>query len=660
MQARNLPITLDLRAVSLSEGLRAGIAIACTLIIGQIFDLPRLGLAALGALLTCFADPGGPIARRIPAVASFTILSGLSFAAFGYLRGQSVWLALPAASAMIFCTSFARVYGQGGMQVGNLLSVVTVLAIGFPMPHLLNAAAQGLNFSAGAAWAAVLTLVIWRIHPYSPARRALGRIAETLAVFSRELATLAAGAETVQAFDTHAAQNRRAVREAIETARMVALETFRRRGLVSQRAAQVSVRLQSLEQVFGALIALSDTLENDARVRAGIVAPLVKVAAWLEAMVPLVRSDKPLEISPLTDLLSDLQQLTPPAGEARACMLSIAESLAVMLSVATPTGQGLEGATAPQSLRRRLASPVRQNLSWDSAPMRHAARTAVIATPVLGWTTIYGGPFSHWATITMVLCLQPYFSATWLRAAERIVGTAVGGVVAAGIGFFARSELVLAGLMLPLAMLAFSIRAVSFGAFIAVITPLIVLLIEQIVPGTDELHVALARIGYTVAGGGLAIAGTALLWPDFEGAKLEAPIGRAVAAHAAWLNAVFAMLLDGAPRPDGLRRAAGLASNNLEAAVARALLEPRSKRDKGLARATVIDAALRRMAGRLAVLSLDMPQIPDHERPVWETWQVWLNDCFSNNVSDRPPLPDGPGREALTRLARQIDLILSC
>jgi hypothetical protein len=66
------------------------------------------------------------------------------------------------------------------------------------------------------------------------------------------------------------------------------------------------------------------------------------------------------------------------------------------------------------------------------------------------------------------------------------------------------------------------------------------------------------------------------------------------------------------------------------------------------------------MAGRLAVLSLDMPQIPDHERPVWETWQVWLNDCFSNNVSDRPPLPDGPGREALTRLARQIDLILSC
>jgi hypothetical protein len=214
--------------------------------------------------------------------------------------------------------------------------------------------------------------------------------------------------------------------------------------------------------------------------------------------------------------------------------------------------------------------------------------------------------------------------------------------------------------MLPLASLAFSIRAVSYGAFIAVVTPLIVLLIEQIAPGADELHVALARLGYTFAGGGLAIAGTLLLWPDFGLSKLEPVIAQALAAHAAWLNAVFATLLEGAPRPDAARRAAGLASNNLEAALARALLEPHAKGDKALGRAAVIDAALRRMAGRLAVLSLQMPAIPPEERPLWETWHVWLNDCFHNNLSERPPLPKGPGQEALTRLARQIDLILSC
>jgi uncharacterized membrane protein YccC len=660
MNLRNLPIALDLRAVSLSEGLRAGIAVAMTLIVGQVFDLPRLSLAALGALLTCFADPGGPIARRIPAVAAFTVLSGLSFALFSYLRGAGVWIALPAAGAMIFCTGLARIYGQGGLQVGNLLAVVTVLAIGFPRPDPLSALALGVNFSAGAAWAAVLTLAIWRIHPYSPARRSLSRVAEALSVFARELVTLAAGGENAAAFEAHAAQNRRAVREAIETARVTALETFRRRGLASRRAAQLSVRLQSLEQVFGAMIALSDTLESDASVRPGVVAPLNGLADWLSMMAPLVRADKPLEASPLAAALEALRAAIPPAGEARASLAAVAENLAVMLSVGTPVGQGLEGVAAPQSLRRRLIAPIAQNLSWRSAALRHAARAAVIATPVLAWTMLYGGPFAHWATITMVLCLQPYFSATWLRAAERIVGTAVGGVAAAGIGYFARGDLALAALMLPLAGLAFSIRAVSYGAFIAVVTPLIVLLIEQIAPGADELHVALARLGYTFAGGGLAIAGTLLLWPDFGLSSLEPVIAQALAAHATWLNAVFATLLEGAPRPDAARRAAGLASNNLEAALARALLEPHAKGDKAIGRAAVIDAALRRMAGRLAVLSLQMPAIPPEERPLWETWHVWLNDCFHNNLSERPPLPTGPGREALTRLARQIDLILSC
>jgi uncharacterized membrane protein YccC len=420
------------------------------------------------------------------------------------------------------------------------------------------------------------------------------------------------------------------------------------------------VRLRSLEQVFGALIALSDTLESDAAARAGVVAPLTRLADWLAIMSPLSRADKPLETSPLTAALEDFRQSLPPSGEARASLSAVAENLAVMLAVGTPVGQGLEGAAAPQSLRRRIAAPVTQNLSWSSAPLRHALRAAVIATPVLAWTMTYGGPFAHWATITMVLCLQPYFSATWLRAAERVVGTAIGGVAAAAIGYFARSDLVLAALMLPLASFAFSIRAVSYGAFIAVVTPLIVLLIEQISPGADELHVALARLGYTLAGGGLAIAGMLVLWPDFEGAKLEAPIAKALGVHADWLNAVFAMLLEGAPRPEAARRAAGLASNNLEAALARALLEPHPKGDKKLARAAVVDAALRRMAGRLAVLSLQPPAIPEAERPLWETWHVWLNDCFSSQSAERPPLPEGPGREALVRLARQIELIRSC
>ena len=85
---------------------------------------------------------------------------------------------------MIFCASFARIYGQGGLQVGNLLSVVIVLALDTPA-RLPAACAQGLNFCAGAAWAAVLTLAIWRVHPYAPARRARPASARKLAAWQR-------------------------------------------------------------------------------------------------------------------------------------------------------------------------------------------------------------------------------------------------------------------------------------------------------------------------------------------------------------------------------------------------------------------------------------------------------------------------------------------
>jgi hypothetical protein len=59
-------LRLNVRAVSLAEGVRAGLAVAVTVLAGAVLGLPHFGLAALGALLTCFADPGGPVLRRTP------------------------------------------------------------------------------------------------------------------------------------------------------------------------------------------------------------------------------------------------------------------------------------------------------------------------------------------------------------------------------------------------------------------------------------------------------------------------------------------------------------------------------------------------------------------------------------------------------------------
>ena len=161
--------------------------------------------------------------------------------------------------------------------------------------------------------------------------------------------------------------------------------------------------------------------------------------------------------------------------------------------------------------------------------MRHALRAAATATPVLAWTMFQPGHFAHWATITMVLCLQPYFSATWIRSAERVAGTAFGGLLAAGIGLFAQTRMELAFAMLPLTMFAFTIRSVSYAAFIAALTPMVVLLVEQI--AARRQRAAGRRSPGSATRCSAAVwpsLANFLLWPVFEGTRLDKSIAAAI------------------------------------------------------------------------------------------------------------------------------------
>jgi uncharacterized membrane protein YccC len=421
----------------------------------------------------------------------------------------------------------------------------------------------------------------------------------------------------------------------------------------------MTVRLQTLEQIFALLIALSDVLESEDR-RAAAARPLRLVAGWLAALGPEIEAGTSLDTDrkrlSLANLRAEIGRL-PAASAQRHLLDSIAESLATLMAVSSPTGQSVSSVAQALPLCSRILSPIQANWDFGSAPMRHALRAGIISTPVLLVTMLYHQPFSHWATITLIFCLQPYYSATRARSLERIAGTALGGLLAAGIGLLTQTKTELAFTMLPLTMFAFTIRGVSYGAFVAALTPMVVLLVEQIAPGTSQVTVAALRVGYTILGGTMAVLGNLLLWPGFEHTRLDTAKRAAIDAHAAYANAVFTALLQGTPAPDGPRRAAGMASNNFEAALSRALAEPHRGADHAIERSAVADAALRRIAGRLSVLALDRPAIPPDQRNLWAEWQSWLAGSLAAKAGPRPNLPDGQGADALARLARQVELI---
>jgi uncharacterized membrane protein YccC len=627
---------------------------------------PPLMQAALAALLACLCDAGGPVRRRLPAILCFGLLGALLTAGFGLLRNAPLALVVPLASLGVFATGFARIYGQTPMQVGNLLCVALVLALDRKLPGLGQAAATGGMFLAGSLWALLLTMGIWRLHPYQPARQAVGHAYQALAGLARDLRNVLLSQSSEESvWDRHARTHRRMVREAIEQARAAVLDTVHVRGPISGRAAQSWIRLEAAEQMFGALIGLSDLL-------AAGVDPATAAAAdrMLRRLRPLLVLLGRYAVTERPDRLPRLERAVAAlaAGASGTSLRPIAEVLAerlrIALLLATPEGV-LLGAPPPPPWRERVLGPLWANLRRGSEAFRHALRAAVVAAPAFAFTLTSNGPYQHWLIIVLVLTMQPYFALTFARALERIGGTILGGLIAAGLAVVCTSPLAIAVALFPLAMLALAVRSVSFGLFMACLTPLMVLLSELGSPGQSELAIAGMRALYTVLGGGFAVVGCLVLWPSWEPGRLVRELRTAMVAHGAYASAEIGGLLGQAPVAvvEQARRAAGLTSNNAEASLQRALMEPgRAGRDR-LEAALTIDAALRRTAGRLAALHQGLGR-RRHDPAYWWPWALWIEAGARQlalgdaALPPRPKLPpDDPDAEALARIARQWELV---
>ncbi|MGC8522956.1 MAG: FUSC family protein [Acidibrevibacterium sp.] len=666
-----LPIALDLRAISIAEGVRAALAVAVIVALSGWLAAPGLMQAALAALFTCMCDPGGPVSRRVPALLSFTFLGAATLCGFGFLRAFG-YAAIPFACFAVFAFSFARIYGQAAQQVGALATVVLVLALDRPWPDAATAFASALLFIAGGLWAVLLTLVIWRLHPYRPTRRAVAEIYRALALLAADLRRVLAESDTA-AWDAHARAHRRLVRDAIEQARGVVLATLRQRGAQSPRAAQSLIRLEAAEQIFAALIALDDILQSarEPARRQAAAKLLRRVAPLLATLARGIVRDRITAPTRMAQVIAALP--APVAGLApddpiRRIATAIVDRLTIALTVTLPAGLN-PGATADGStppLLVRIRAPLVANFATDSAALRHALRTALVAAPALAITFFHGGSYQHWLTITLVLTMQPYFAVTLQRALERIAGTVIGGFLASLLALVLHSPWQLAAALFPLTIAAMAVRVASFGLYIMLLTPLIVLLLEIGHAGTSGLEIAIMRAVYTLLGGLLAVAGVLVLWPSWEPERVRGELAAALSAHARYAEATLAFLLAeaGEAHVEAARRAAGIASNNLEASLARALHEPHRRQRARLETALLADAALRRLAGRLAAMRLAAAPIAAADHPTLAAWRAWIGpalDALAAGAIPATPAPYPPNdptlAEALGRIARQIDLI---
>jgi uncharacterized membrane protein YccC len=456
------------------------------------------------------------------------------------------------------------------------------------------------------------------------------------------------------------------VRDAIERARAAVLATVRSRGPVSGRAAQSWLRLETADQMFGALIGLSDLLagDHDPATRAIADRILRLLRPQLVVLAQHIVSDAPARLPRLERATAALAAAAPAGTRLHGVVGVLAERLRIAITLAAPDGWQIGAPTEEpaRAIWQRLRATVAGNLTWQSDAFRFALRAATTALPAFCFTLSRPTPYGHWLTIMLVMTLQPYVALTYVRAFERVAGTMLGSLLAAGLAILCTTPLSIACALFPLAVIALSVRPASFGLFITCLTPLVVLLSELGRPGESELTIAAMRALYALIGGGLAVVATLVLWPSWEPDRIHRDLSAALLAHGAYASAEIAALLGEAndAAVAAARRAAGMTSNNLEATLQRALLEP-GDTSAMLMAALTIDAALRRMAGRIT--SLQLAETARHDPAPWRAWAKWIEQAAGSladrrpDLPPRPRLPEGdPQADALTRIARQLEV----
>lgn len=618
----------SLRNVLWLDALQAAAISAAPVILAVLAHEPRLGWSAIAAFWACFGDPGGPLRQRAGAMLALGLIGAL-FCFLASVSAAHLWLLLPL--TFVCCTfgGLLRVLGPAAAIVGTLLSAGFVVAAELPAPTWAESLSYTLFFLAGAAWAILMTALVWRRRPWKDATHAVAHCYRGLADFADALARMYSGltpAASPQAWSAVTRPQRSAQRAALEAARTRIREVQDARPSRRARAHQLLYLLDNAEDSFIALVAAADLLESNAPrwLGRGAGAHLSHALHRYASLCNAIASTSDVNDAKQTQCLRErLAHYSAGLHELRGSALAHAPELATMapvldrlLHTAQAVTQSLfdQGqAPAAPTRDRRAANPaqdawraLRQNLSIESDAFRHALRVGVGATIAVALSKTFAVNHGYWMSLTLVFILQPYFATTWQRTLERVAGSVAGAIGASLLGLFLSTPLSVALAVLPIALGTFAARTIHYALFTFFLTSQFVLVTHIQQPEIQEPMLAALRAFNSVLGGVLALLVGFLVWPEKEPRQLAGALSLALERHAAYARALLqAKSGDAGDGRDlvALRRMACLSADNAQASLQRLQQNP-VHRDRNVGTAENLLNAMRRVTAAGTVLEL--------------------------------------------------------
>jgi uncharacterized membrane protein YccC len=703
-----------MRQMDWLRGLRAGVALCAPIVLGDLAGIPNLGWAGLGGFEAILADTGGPYRSRMASLATLS-LGGAAGLFIGSIAGGSLRWAIPVTLVFCFLWSYLVVLGQPFTSAGILVQVIYVVGVGTPTADWRQALNWALLLLAGGAWAALLSLFLWPLDAYRPARAAVAACYQELASFLGSTTDLAAREHQRSALWHRLAQHHQyRVRRAVEHGWQAVASIRAGRQAETPQGRHLVVLLEDADLLIARTVAIAEHLETHSGAQANstcldrVLSSLADLRAaelWIAAVLLRRRGQT---VAHARAKLREMQRLTPylagclDAGDAASRFLldqvtkaaslleaSIESSTLLRIGKAPSLSLGRAGASTGHFayVSERLGH-LRQgwnldmlaaNFTRNSLTLRHAVRVALVCALDVAIIILFHIDHGYWLLLTSLIVLQPHVSGTLRRGLERIGGTVGGGILAAFLALALHSQLATAAVLFPLALLSLAILPVSYAAFAFFLTPAFVL---AWLPYSGDWQLALVRTLNTIAGALIAIAAMIFLFPAYERDRAPDFLRASLAADRRYLTQLAEAwrTRSRASRPlANARRATGLAHNDTEESLERLLAESWPRRLPFAQFVTAFVTYLRRFAQGITTLTTlegewdwKQSEAVQDRIHLLERRLAWLEDQTGSapqlpgsSWPETPAIPnpplvtaeDHPGEHQLERLERQAEIL---
>ena len=514
-----------LRSLQWSRGLRAGVAVAGAMIACNRLGLP-MGWAALGGFEAVLVDNGGPYRSRLETIA--TLLAGGSLVCvIGAMVGGTLWVAVAVTAAVCFAATFARVASERIASTSVIILVLYFAGFGGTDHSFAHACAAALEFALGGLWAAALSLVLWPVDPFRPARREVAECYSVLAEFSgKMLVEEWSGDATGDGVRSHVSESRhgapdfvprsleerrislehtghfqRAMRLQMEKARHAVGRVPARMTARTVRARNLTVLLETADMLFAITMRWRELAQvaNDP----ASFAAVREAALWLsgaEWAISRGLRQRPGDgaASYTPEGSHSMEHVQPrlkrprwpfAKGTARAHLAAderdALENVQIAFEAVRSVWSGVElrvgGAAtrwemiahdpghidvpekAADGGHYRWVDALRANWTFDSVMMRHALRMAVVGGVDILLMRLTHVRHGSWLAMTSIIVLQPYGSGTLRRGMQRVGGTIAGGVLAAVLATAIHGQAGLIAVLAVVSALTLATYAVNYA-----------------------------------------------------------------------------------------------------------------------------------------------------------------------------------------------------